>query len=66
MYAAANVVCKAILSESTMCLAIVNTGWNGVSQTFKCTFCNCDGLLLSTPGSAKLRVAVLSRAIAES
>lgn len=49
-----------------MCLAIVNTGWNGVSQTFKCTFCNCDGLLLSTPGSAKLRVAVLSRAIAES
>ena len=65
MYAAPNVVCKAIFSERTMCLAIVNTGWNGASQAFKRVFCSCDGLLLSMLGFAKLRVAVLSGAIVE-
>lgn len=66
MYAAANVVCKAIVSKSAMCLAIVNAGWNGVPQTSKCIFCNYNGLLLSMLSFARLRVARLSRAIVES
>lgn len=48
-----------------MCLPVVNMGWNGVFQSLKCIFCNCNRLLLSMLGFAKLRVAVLSREIAE-
>lgn len=48
-----------------MCLPVVNMEWNGVSQSLKCIFCNCNRLLLSMLGFAKLRMAVLSREIAE-
>lgn len=63
MHSAANGVCKAVISVNTLCLAIAYSGRNGVSQTFKSIFCNCDGVLLSMLGIAKLRVAALSRAI---
>lgn len=66
MHATTNEVCKPVISVNTLCLAIVYTGWNGVSQSFKSNFCNCDGVLLSLLGIAKLRVAMLSRAIEES
>lgn len=66
MHTAANGVCKAVISVNTLCLAIACAGWNGVSQIFKSIFCNCDGVLLSMLGIAKLRVIVLSRAIEES
>lgn len=66
VHTAANGICRAGISVNTLCLAIAYAGWNGVSQTFKSIFCNCDGVLLSVLGIAKLRVVVLSRAIEES
>lgn len=66
MHAATDGVCKSVISVNTLCLAIAYTGWNGVSQGFKSIFCNCDVVLLSMLGIAKLRVAVLSRAMEES
>lgn len=60
MHAAANGVCKSVISVNTLCLAIVYTAWNGVSQSFKNIFCNFHGVLLSMLGFVMLRVAIVS------